>query len=56
MPSLTLKPLSQTHWKSRIESIKTIKFQTLQIREAMLQLAKTSEDPKTKKKKMKLVV
>ncbi|KAK4557212.1 hypothetical protein RGQ29_007111 [Quercus rubra] len=36
--SLTLKPLSQTRWESRIEKI----------RDALLQLAKTSEDPKTK--------
>ena len=40
--------MSQTCWESRIESVKTIKFQALEIRDALLQLAKTSEDPKTK--------
>ena len=48
VPSLTLKPLSQTRWESRIESIKAIKFQTPQIRDTLLKLAKTSEDSKTK--------
>jgi hypothetical protein len=48
VPSLTLKPLSQTRWESQIESLKAIKFRTSQIRNALLQLANTSEDPKTK--------
>ena len=44
---LTFKPLSQTHWESQIENVKAIKFQALEIRNALLQLTKTSEDPKT---------
>jgi hypothetical protein len=48
MSGLTLKPLSQTRWKSQNESIKAIKFRTPQIRDSLWQLAKTSEDPKTK--------
>ena len=45
---LTHKLLSQTHWESRIESVKAIKFQTPQIRDVLLQLAQTSENPKIK--------
>ena len=43
--SLTLKPLLQTRWESWIESVKAIKFQALEVRDALLQFAKTSEDP-----------
>ena len=47
-----VKSLSQTRWESRIESVKVIKFQTLKIRDALVKLAKISEDPKIKSEAM----
>lgn len=48
--------LSQTRWKSHIESVKPIKYNALKIRDALFDLASSSEDPKTSSEAESLAV
>ncbi|PVH38554.1 hypothetical protein PAHAL_5G287700 [Panicum hallii] len=42
---LTLKSVSATRWESRIDSVKAIRFQCADIREALLHVSDTDNDP-----------
>ncbi|XP_066313482.1 uncharacterized protein [Miscanthus floridulus] len=43
---MTFKSVSATHWESRVESVKAIRFQCTDIREALLQVSDVDNDPK----------
>ena len=44
VPKLTVKPLSNTRWESRIKSVQPIRYQTPQIRKALKELEKSTTD------------
>lgn len=44
----TLKPMSDTRWESRIESIKPIRFQLCQVHDALVEVSELTKDPKIK--------
>ncbi|KAB2610837.1 zinc finger MYM-type protein 5-like [Pyrus ussuriensis x Pyrus communis] len=54
--SHTLKPLSQSCWENHIESVKPIRESAQQIRDALIHLANTSKDPKSKSEAESLAI
>lgn len=55
VPNFTVKYLSNTRWESRIKSVKAIRYQAPQLRSALLELARTDDDAKTKSDAKSLV-
>ena len=46
MHSFTLKPLSETRWECRVESVKAIRYQIGDVYHALIDLSETSDDRK----------
>jgi len=44
--NLMLKPLCETRWESRVNSIKAVRYQIGDVYDALLELSETSKDPK----------
>ncbi|XP_044365589.1 zinc finger MYM-type protein 1 [Triticum aestivum] len=56
VPNLTVKSLCNTRWESQIKSVQAIRYQAPQLRKALLELQRTSnDDPKTKSDAKSLV-
>ncbi|KAG5868807.1 hypothetical protein JTB14_026125 [Gonioctena quinquepunctata] len=48
VPNLSIKKPSETRWESRVESVKAVRYQALAIRDALLEVAQTTNDPMIK--------
>ncbi|KAL4121627.1 hypothetical protein QTP88_014101 [Uroleucon formosanum] len=52
----TLKPLSETRWECRVNSVKALRFQLPSVIEALEEVSNTTNDPKTKSEAHSLVI
>ena len=50
VPYITAKPLSDAQWECRLESVKALRYQMSEIREALFAVADESGDPRVKAK------
>jgi hypothetical protein len=45
LPYITAKPLSDTRWECRLESVRALRYQMIEIREVLFAVADESRDP-----------
>ena len=48
VPGLSVKPLNDTRWECRIDSVKAIRYQVGEVYDALVKISETTDEPKVK--------
>lgn len=48
LKTFTLKPISETRWECRVDSVKAVRFQIAAVYDALVEVAETANDPKAR--------
>ena len=52
---LSVKPLSETRWKCRVDSVKAVRYQLPEIYDALIKVSEATDDPKARSEAISLI-